>query len=100
VSNPEARRIEAWLEKRPEVTAILPAWKAQTRLASWPVDVVGLRPDETYRVHFPMLSAAEEAWDSVRRGGAVLISVKSLGIATPFRVQSRPFLDEGISLSA
>jgi putative ABC transport system permease protein len=74
VSNPAARRIEAWLEKRPEVTAILPVWKAPTRLASWPVDVVGLRPDETYRVHFPMLSATEEAWDSVRRGGAVLIS--------------------------
>jgi putative ABC transport system permease protein len=25
-------------------------------------------------VHFPMLSATEEAWDSVRRGGAVLVS--------------------------
>jgi putative ABC transport system permease protein len=74
VSNPAARRIEAWLEKRPEVTAILPVWKAPTRLASWPVDVVGLRPDETYRVHFPMLSAAEEAWASVRRGGAVLVT--------------------------
>ena len=74
VSNPEARRIEAWLEKRPEVTAILPVWKTKIRLASWPVDVVGLRPDETYRVHFPMLSATEDAWDSVRRGGAVLVS--------------------------
>jgi putative ABC transport system permease protein len=74
VSNPAARRIEAWLEKRLEVTAILPVWRAKIRLASWPVDVVGLRPHETYRVHFPMLSATEEAWDSVRRGGAVLVS--------------------------
>ncbi|MBI1866955.1 MAG: ABC transporter permease [Methylocystis sp.] len=73
-SDPDARRIEAWLEKRPEVEAILPVWKAKIRLEGRPVDVIGLRPHETYRAHFPMLSAAEAAWDSVRRGGAVLVS--------------------------
>lgn len=72
--NSEARRLEAWLEKRPEVTAILPVWKTKIRLAGWPVDVIGLRPHETYRAHFPMLSVAEGAWDDVQRGDAVLVS--------------------------
>ena len=74
VSNPEARRIEAWLEKRPEVLAVLPISRTQTQLAGWPVDIVGSRPHDTYRSHFPMLSATEDAWDSVRLGGGALIS--------------------------
>ena len=74
VSDPEAQRIEAWLKKRPEVTAILPVWKTETRLSGWPAEVIGFRDHATYRGHFPMLSATVDAWDSVRRGGAVLVS--------------------------
>ena len=74
VSDPEAQRIETWLKKRPEVAAILPVWKAETRLSGWPAEVIGFRDHATYRQHFPMLSAAVGVWDSVRRGGAVLVS--------------------------
>jgi len=69
-----ARRIEAWLEKRPEISAILPSIRTQTRIAGWPAEVVGLRPQETYRRHFQMLSSAENAWDEVRSGEGALVS--------------------------
>ena len=74
VNDRDAQRIEAWLKTRPEVKAILPVWKMETRLSSWPAEVVGVRDHATYREHFPLLSAAADAWDSVRRGDAVLIS--------------------------
>lgn len=73
-SDADAPRIEAWLEKRPEVGAILPVWRTDIRLAGWPVEVLGMRPHETYREHFPLLSAAPGAWDGVQRGGAMLVS--------------------------
>ena len=70
----EAQRIEAWLEKRPEVTAILPVWKTTVRMADWPQDVIGMRSHETYRTHFPMISQRRDAWDDVQRGDGVLVS--------------------------
>ena len=53
---------------------ILPVWKAETRLSSLPAEVIGFRAHATYREHFPTLSAAKGAWDSVHTGSAVLIS--------------------------
>lgn len=73
-SDADARRIEAWLEKRPDVAAILPVWRAKTRLAGRPVDVVGSRDHETFRAHFPLLSAADDAWDRLTRGEGALVS--------------------------
>lgn len=70
----DARRIEAWLEKRSDVTAILPSIRTKARIAGWPVEVVGLRPQETYRKHFQMLSSAENAWDVVQSGEGALVS--------------------------
>ncbi|HET6389790.1 ABC transporter permease [Hyphomicrobium sp.] len=70
----DARRIQAWLEKRPEVSAILPAWRTETRLAGLPVEVFGFKDHATYREHFPLLSATGAVWDDVRRGEGVLVS--------------------------
>jgi putative ABC transport system permease protein len=70
----EAERVVAWLEKRREVRAILPVWRAETRIESWPVELVGMRDHETYRVHFSLLSSARDAWDRMRDGEGVLIS--------------------------
>ncbi len=69
-----AGRIEEWLRTRSEVTAILPLGKARTRLAGWPVEVVATRDHETYRAHFPLISAAPGAWDAMRRGEGVLVN--------------------------
>lgn len=69
-----ARSIESWLAKQPDVTAILPVVKTTTRLAGWPVEVIGMKSHETYRKHFPLLSAAPDAWNEARRGDGVLVS--------------------------
>lgn len=72
--NAETQQIESWLEKRPEVTAILPVSKIAIRLEDWPVDIVGMRSHETYRNHFPMLSETQDAWGDLQRGEGVLVS--------------------------
>jgi putative ABC transport system permease protein len=71
---PEAREIEAWLGRRPDVTAVLPVWKAETRIAGWPVDVFGTRDHATYRDHFSLLAQSPGAWDAVRDGKGALVS--------------------------
>ena len=70
----EARRIEAWLSTRPEVSAVLPAARTTVRLAGWPTQVVGMTSHETYRSHFPMLAELAGSWDEVKRGDGVLVS--------------------------
>ncbi|HYA79593.1 MAG TPA: ABC transporter permease, partial [Methylocystis sp.] len=70
----DAAPIVAWLKDRKEVTAILPSWRAQTKIASSPVEVFGLRPHETYRAHFPLLDAEPDAWDRLARGDGVMLS--------------------------
>ncbi len=73
-SDADADAIETWLAARKEVSAILPVWRTKTRIADWPVDVIGLRAHETYSAHFSLLSAAEDAFARVARGDAVLVS--------------------------
>lgn len=73
-STAAGERITGWLAGRPEVTAVLPVWRAETRIEGWPVDVVGTRDHETYRAHFSLLSAERDAWDAVRDGAGVLVS--------------------------
>lgn len=70
----EAQEVEAWLRGRGEVQAILPVWKAETRIAGWPVDVFGTRDHATYRDHFSLIASAPGAWDDVANGAAVLVS--------------------------
>jgi putative ABC transport system permease protein len=74
-AGPEAARgIEAWLAKRPEVRAALPAATASARLSGLPVGVIGMSDDETYRAHFPMLEQAPDAWEDLLRGDGALAS--------------------------
>lgn len=73
-SEADAARVESWLATRPEVAAVLPVWRAKSVIAGWPVEIVGARPHETYQAHFPLLEAADGAWDSVRRGKGALVS--------------------------
>jgi putative ABC transport system permease protein len=74
VNNSVAERVEAWLDKRRDVAAILPVWKTKIRLAGQPVDVLGLRTHQTYKEHFPMLSRSESIWEDFERGDSVLVS--------------------------
>ena len=73
-SDEAGRRIEEWLRSTRDVDAILPVAKAKTRLANWPVEIVGARAHETYEKHFPLQAAAPDAWGTLRRGDGVLVS--------------------------
>lgn len=70
----QAGAIAAWLEDRPEVTAVLPNWRARTRLADAPLELYGFRDDATYRENWPLLAALAAPWDRVAAGGAALAS--------------------------
>lgn len=70
----DGARIRDWLAARDSVTAVLPVWRTEARIAGWPVDVYGLRDHATYRDHFSLLSVAPDAWDRVAQGRGVLVS--------------------------
>lgn len=70
----EARDVSAWLAARPEVSAVLPVWNAETRYRDWPVEVYGFRDHRTYSENWPLIDAGEEPWTAVRAGGAILVS--------------------------
>lgn len=87
----EGARIAAWLELRPEVAAVLPVWRAETRIQGWPVEVLGTRDHETYRAQFSLLSATGDAWDAVHGGRGVLVSEQlarrmGLGVGDPLAI--------------
>ncbi len=53
---------------------MLPVWRAKTRLGGWPVDLIGMRPHETYAAHFPLIEAAPDVWRALHEEDAVLMS--------------------------
>ncbi len=63
-SDADAASIVEWLKAR-EVRAVLPVWKAETRIDGWPVDVFGMRDHETYRDHFTLLSQVSSVMGSI-----------------------------------
>ena len=80
----DARDIEAWARTQPDIAAILPVWRAKTRIGGWPVDVVGMTPHETYTAHFPLIDAAPDVWTALHAQDAVLVSeqlARRLGLA-------------------
>lgn len=85
----DGERIVAWLGTQPRVAAVLPVWRAETRIAGWPADVYGTRDHATYRAHFSLLSALPDAWDRVRDGEGVLVSeqlAQRMGLALDSRI--------------
>ncbi|MBI1980123.1 MAG: ABC transporter permease [Methylocystis sp.] len=70
----DARDIESWARAQPDIVAILPVWRARTRIGEWPVDVVGMTPHETYTAHFPLIEAAPDVWIALFAQDGVLVS--------------------------
>ncbi len=70
----DAADIEAWAKTRPDIAAILPVWRARTRLANWPVEIIGMTPHETWSAHFPLLDGGADAWRALHEEDAALIS--------------------------
>jgi putative ABC transport system permease protein len=72
--NAQADDIKAWLKQRPDVQAILPGGRAETRSDGAPVEIVGLPDHATYRDHWPLLQSASNAWGRLRPGEAGFVS--------------------------
>ncbi len=70
----DAADIEAWAKTRPDIAAILPVWRARTRLANWPVEIIGMTPHETWSAHCPLLDGGADAWRALHEEDAALIS--------------------------
>lgn len=74
ISDKQGEEIVAWLRRRPEVDAILPAWRTDIQVAGLPVEVLGFADHATYRERWPLLEAKSDTWDRVRKGDSVLVS--------------------------
>jgi putative ABC transport system permease protein len=70
----QATEIKTWLDRRPEVQAILPGGRAETNIGGAPVEILGLSDHATYRDHWPLLQSTANAWDRLRPGDAGFIS--------------------------
>ncbi len=73
-SDAQGAEIVAWLKKRPEVQAILPAWRTDVTLETLPVEVLGFADHATYRERWPLLESVPGVWDKVRAGEGALVS--------------------------
>ena len=83
----DAQDVETWARKQPEISAILPVFRAKTRIGGWPVDVFGMTSHETYTAHFPLLDAEPNVWTALHDQDAVLVSEQlarrlGLGVGT------------------
>lgn len=74
VSDAQGREIVAWLRQRPEVRAILPAWRTDVTMDGLPVEVLGFADHATYRERWPLLESQPDMWNKIRQGNAALFS--------------------------
>ncbi|MFN3613276.1 MAG: FtsX-like permease family protein [Rubrimonas sp.] len=68
-----AAEFERAASAHPDVLAVLPTMSADARLSGWPVEVLGLADDPTYRDRWPLI-AGRDPWDGVAAGEAALVS--------------------------
>lgn len=73
-SDKQGAEIVSWLRQRPEVEAILPAWRTDVTLDTLPVEVLGFADHATYRERWPLLESVPGVWDKVRAGEGALFS--------------------------
>ncbi|MBN9580194.1 MAG: ABC transporter permease [Afipia sp.] len=73
-SDAQGAQIAAWLRGRPEVAAILPAWRTDVTLDALPVEVLGFADHATYRDHWPLLESERDVWAKVHAGAGALFS--------------------------
>ena len=97
----EAARIETWLAARDDVNAVLPTLRSDVRMDGLPVGVVGFRDHETYRMSWPMIDIAPDAYDRVAAGDAAFVSEQlanrlDLSLDDPIDVDGWPLTVAGI----
>ncbi|NWD52491.1 ABC transporter permease [Pseudomonas gingeri] len=67
-------QLEHWLAERTDIQAVLPGWDAEISLQGWPIQVRGIPDVPTYRQHWPLLEARDDAWPRWAAGEGVMIS--------------------------
>lgn len=68
----EARRLREWLPQH--ATAVLPIWSVEGEVLGEELQIFGVADDPTYREHWPLIVADNDAWDKVAAGQGVLIN--------------------------
>ncbi|SHE41090.1 putative ABC transport system permease protein [Ruegeria intermedia] len=68
----QGRQIQAWLEPRAE--AVLPIRNVELPHETGPLFLYGIVDHPTYREHWPLISGAPDAWDTLFRGEGILIN--------------------------
>ena len=72
--NAKAAEIKAWLQRRPEVEAILRGGRADSQIDGTPIEILGLADQATISGHWPLLQSTADSWDRLRAGNAGLAS--------------------------
>jgi len=67
-------QIIEWLGQQAAVSMVLPGWRVETRLQSWPVQVQGIVDHPVYRSRWPLLAQHKQAWEQLASGHAVMLS--------------------------
>lgn len=68
----QAQEIRLWLEQRG--AAVLPIRSTESPFRGAPLEIYGVADHQSYRENWPVLTAAQDAWDRVAAGQGVLIS--------------------------
>jgi putative ABC transport system permease protein len=74
LSDAQGEEIVAWLRRRPEVEAILPAWRTDVTLSTFPAEVIGFADHATYRKRWPLIESEPGIWDKVHAGEGAMFS--------------------------
>jgi len=71
----QARQLQDWLAQQPQVAAVLPSWQVPLQLQGWPADLYGVIDHPTYRRHWPLLEALDDApWDRLAADDSLMLS--------------------------
>jgi len=66
--------IENWLSQHEHVTAVLPIWRASSRVNGMQVGVTGFQDHVSFRDTWHFLEASPTVWEDVKSGTSVLIN--------------------------
>ncbi|MEO1491197.1 MAG: FtsX-like permease family protein [Pseudomonadota bacterium] len=70
----QARAIDAWAARQPEVRNVLPGRMTDTVFAGQPIEVRSVVDAPTYLEGWPLLAVAPGAWDAIFAGEGAMIS--------------------------
>lgn len=67
-------QIAEWLKQQPVPATLLPAWRVETQLQGWPVQLQGIVEHSAYRTRWPLLEQQPGAWERLASGQGVMLS--------------------------